>query len=144
MKEEPKEGEEARPISQENKEPIVEKDQLEENYAKIASLTPQEVEFEEFLAQVQFKRTAEIEAYSETKIQLTFIPYKLTSCFQEFTIFFENQDYTEPIPISMRGQCVDVPIYVEKEEYNLNVLIYEQFYRQRIILHNRSQNSMKI
>ena len=54
---------------------------MEEHYAKIAALSDAEIEYEEFLAQVQFKRSAEIEAYSETKIQLTFVPYKLTSCF---------------------------------------------------------------
>jgi hypothetical protein len=59
-------------------------------------------------------------------------------------LFFENQDYTRPIPITVRGSCVDVPIYVEKLEYNLNVLVYEQFYREKIILFNRSPNSMKI
>jgi len=37
-----------------------------------------------------------------------------------------------------------VPIYVEKEEYNLNVLVYDQFYREKIVLHNRSANPMKI
>lgn len=37
-----------------------------------------------------------------------------------------------------------VPIYVEREEYNMNVLVYEQWYRQRIVLHNRSSSSMKI
>lgn len=50
---------------------------------------------------------------------------KLTEVSQNFTLFLENQDYTKPIPISVRGTCVDVPIYVEKEEYNLNVLVYE-------------------
>ena len=75
---------------------------------------------------------------------MTFIPYKLTRAYQDFTLFFENQDYTEPIPISIKGECVDVPIYVEKEEYNLNILIYEQIYRQKVILFNRSSNSMKI
>ena len=44
----------------------------------------------------------------------------------------------------MKGSCVDVPIFVEKEEYNMNILVYEQFYREKVILHNRSQNSMKI
>lgn len=33
--------------------------------------------FEEFLAQVQFKRTTEIEGYSSTKVTFTFVPYKL-------------------------------------------------------------------
>lgn len=99
---------------------------------------------EEFLAQVQFKRSTEIEGYSSTKIQFTFVPYKLTSVKQHFTLFFENQDYTRPIPISISGNCVDVPIYVQKEEYNMEVLVYEQFYREKIILFNRSPNSMKI
>jgi len=115
-----------------------ERDPALEQFARLASLTAEEIEFEEFLAQVSFKRTTDINGYSECKIQLVFIPYKLTKIQQDFTLFFENQDYTEPIPISISGQCVDVPIYVEKEEYNLNVLVYEQFYRQRIILHNRS------
>ena len=100
--------------------------------------------FDEFLAQVSFKRTTEIDGYSSTKIQFTFIPMKLTEVSQRFTLFLENQDYTKPIPITVRGTCVDVPIYVEKEEYNLNVLVYEQFYREKIILHNRGANAMKI
>lgn len=39
-------------------------------------MTPEEEVLEEFLAQVNFKRTTEIEGYSETKIDLTFTPYK--------------------------------------------------------------------
>lgn len=100
--------------------------------------------FDEFLAQVSFKRTTEIDGYSSTKIQFTFIPMKLTEVSQKFTLFLENQDYTKPIPITVHGTCVDVPIYVEKEEYNLNVLVYEQFYREKIILHNRGANAMKV
>ena len=69
---------------------------------------------------------------------------KLTEVSQKFTLFLENQDYTKPIPITVRGTCVDVPIYVEKEEYNLNVLVYEQFYREKIVLFNRGSNAMKI
>ena len=93
--------------------------------AKCVPLSPEELVFEEFLAQVSFKRMTEIDGYSEAKIQLTFVPYKLTSVSQDFTLFFENQDYTEPIAFSIRGACVDVPIYVEREVYNLNVLVYE-------------------
>ena len=69
---------------------------------------------------------------------------KLTDMFQNFTLFIQNQDYTKPISITVQGSCVDVPIYVEKEEYNLNVCVYEQFYREKIILHNRGSSAMKI
>lgn len=92
---------------------------------RVSKISEQEISFEEFLAQVQFKRTVEIDGYSELKFSFTFVPYKLTSIYQEFTLFFENQDYCDPIPIKLQGQCVDVPIYVEHLEYNLNILIYE-------------------
>ena len=36
------------------------------------------IEFDEFLAQVSFKRTTEIKGYSSTRIQFTFEPFKLT------------------------------------------------------------------
>lgn len=72
------------------------------------------------------------------------MPIKLTSIYQKFTLFFENQDYTKPIPIEVKGRCVDVPIYVAQEEYNMQVLVYDQFYREKIVLHNRSSNPMKI
>ena len=100
--------------------------------------------FEEFLAQVQFKRTNDIDGYSTMKVSFTFVPYKLGQLRQEFTLFLENQDYCEPIPIEVFGECVDVPIYVAQEEYNMNVVVYDQFYREKIILHNRSAQPMKL
>ena len=60
------------------------------------------------------------------------------------TLFFDNQDYTKPIPLRITGTCVDVPIKVEKEEYNLNVMVYDQFYRVKIVLFNRGSTAMKI
>lgn len=45
-----------------------EREELEAQFSKLASLTPEEVAFEEFLAQVTFKKTALIEGYSELKI----------------------------------------------------------------------------
>lgn len=59
-------------------------------------------------------------------------------------MFFDNQDYTEPIPIIIKGTCVDVPIYVEKLTYNLHTLVYEKTYRDKIVLFNRSSNTMKL
>lgn len=103
-----------------------------------------EIVFHEFCATVSFKRTTEIDGYSNTKIQFTFVPTKLTEIDERLTLFFENQDYCKPIPIHLTGKCVDVPIYVEKEEYNMNVMVYEQFYREKIVLYNRGTTAMKI
>ena len=86
--EEKKEEEEGSAERQETE--INERDDLEAQFGSIASLTMEEIQFEEFLAQVSFKRTTNIEGYSEIKIQLVFVPYKLTTIDQEFTLFFEN------------------------------------------------------
>lgn len=120
------------------------RDEYEKRFGALSRMTDQEIELEEFLAQVNFKRSIEIEGYSEVKIELTFTPYKQTSVAQQFTMFLANQDYSDPIPISITGRCVHVPIYVEHEEYNMHILVYEQWYRQRILLFNRSSNSMKV
>jgi hypothetical protein len=85
----------------------------------------EEVVFEEFVATVSFKRTTEIDGYSNTKIQFTFVPLKLGSIEQRLTLFFDNQDYTKPIALRVWGQCVDVPIFVEQEEYNMHVMAYD-------------------
>jgi hypothetical protein len=134
------EGQEQPPQNEEDPEAENESD----GFSDVAKMESSEIEMEEFLAQVQFKRTHSIEGYGNLTIEFTFVPYKLTEVDQLFTVFLENQDFCSPIPIRVKGQCVDVPIYVEREEYNLNVLVYEQFYRQKILLFNRSSNSMKI
>lgn len=67
-----------------------EREELEAQFSKLAALTPQEIAFEEFLAQVSFKRSAFIEGYSELKLQLTFVPYKLTEVDRQFTLFLDN------------------------------------------------------
>lgn len=37
-----------------------------------------------------------------------------------------------------------MPIYVEKLTYNLHTLVYNKTFREKIILHNRSSNTMKL
>jgi hypothetical protein len=46
--------------------------------------------FDEFLATVSFKRASDIDGYSSTKIQFSFVPIKLAIIQQKFTLFFEN------------------------------------------------------
>jgi hypothetical protein len=63
---------------------------MEAQFAGLDELTPEMIVYEEFLAQVNFKRTTVIDGYSETKIELTFTPFKQTNISQDFTLFLEN------------------------------------------------------
>jgi hypothetical protein len=99
---------------------------------------------EEFVAMVSFKRSIEIEGYKSILINFTFEPYKLYQFRQPLMLYFENQDYCEPIPFELTGTCVDVPIYIEKLQYDMRIMCYEQTYREKIVLHNRSALPMKL
>lgn len=110
----------------------------------LEKLVFKEDEFDEFCVQAIFKRENNIGSYTSKNLSFTFKPIKLGRIFQECTLYLDNQDYTEPIPIIIKGECVDVPIHVERLTYNLNILVYEKTYREKIVLYNRSSNTMKL
>jgi hypothetical protein len=66
-------------VEHKDEDELNERDPFDEKFAHIANLQEEEIIFEEFLAQVSFKRSTVIEGYSDIKIQFTFVPYKLTS-----------------------------------------------------------------
>jgi hypothetical protein len=86
----------------------------------------------------------QVEGYSVKNVAFTFVPMKTGPIFQEATIFFDNQEFTEPIKIVIKGECVNVPVYVDKLVYDLNILVYDKTFREKIIIHNRGTNTMKI
>ena len=106
------EGDPNQPPQEESKEPkpITQ----EEIDAALEKLTFEENEFDEFCVQAIFKRENNIGSYTSKNLSFIFKPIKLGRIFQEWTLYFDNQDYTSPIPIIIKGQWVDVPIYVEK------------------------------
>ena len=100
--------------------------------------------FDEFCVQADFSRVNQIGGYTHKMLSFTFKPFKQGPIFQEATIFLDNDRFTEPINLAIKGECVDVPVYVEKLEYDLNILVYEKTFREKIVLHNRGGNTMKM
>ena len=86
----------------------------------------------------------QIGGYQTKTISFTFTPFKQGRIFQEMTLFFDNQDFTEPINIVAKGECVDVPVYVEKLTYDMQILVYEKTFRERILLFNRGAATQKM
>ena len=92
--------------------------------------------------QAIFKRENNIGSYTSKNLSFTFKPIKLGRIFQECTLYLENADNNYQVVI--KGECVNVPIYVERLTYNLNILVYEKTYREKIVLFNRSAHTMKL
>ena len=59
-------------------------------------------------------------------------------------VYFENFLYSPPINIILKGECVKVPIYVEKEVYDFEICLLNHIYREKLVFYNRSSNAMKI
>ena len=60
-------------------------------------------EFDEFCTQVEFKKVTHIDGYSSKTISFTYTPFKLGSIFMECTMFFDNQEFTDPIKLVIKG-----------------------------------------
>lgn len=56
----------------------------------------------------------------------------------------DDASHEEEEVVVVRGSCIDVPIYVEQEEYDLKTCIYDHIFRQHIVLHNHQSVAMKI
>ena len=46
--------------------------------------------------------------------------------------------------ILFRGECIEVPVYVEKNIYDFEICLLNHIYREKIVFFNRSNTSMKI
>ena len=115
----------------------------EQQFIPKGDKTEEVSDLELFCKQLKFNKTGFIEGYSETAIHFTFAPTVLKEYSENFLIVFDNEDQ-EPKVITIKGECMNVPIYVEQEVYDFQVCIYDHTYRNKIILKNRSAHPMKI
>ena len=56
----------------------------------------------------------------------------------------EINQHSPAIPITIIGECIEVPIFVERNVYDFEICLFEHVYREKIIFHNRSPTAMKI
>lgn len=58
--------------------------------------------------------------------------------------YFENYLYSPPINIIIKGECIDVPIYVEQPTYDMQNILPHHIYREKINFFNRGNTAMKV
>jgi hypothetical protein len=96
------------------------------------------------LDQLFFAKSGKIEGYSTIKIPITYKPKEIGSWETKINVYFENFLHSPPINLKIRGSCVDLPIYVEKEFYDLEICLLNNMYREQLVFHNRGNKPMKI
>jgi hypothetical protein len=92
---------------------------------------------------------SEFRALGTSKITFTFKPTALGTFATMLTLTINNgaqgmARYVSEVRVLLRGSCIDVPIFVEQEEYDLKTCVYGHTFRENIVLHNRQSVAMKI
>mmetsp|Transcript_45133 Transcript_45133/g.107346 ORF Transcript_45133/g.107346 Transcript_45133/m.107346 type:complete len:1663 (+) Transcript_45133:129-5117(+) len=84
-------------------------------------------------------------------VKFTFTPaLSATGAYEaEFKLSLSNgapgdAKFVEERRVLVRGRCIDTPIYVEKDEYNLNICLFDHIVRENVVLHNRQSVAMKV
>lgn len=108
-----------------------------------SSPTYEEVNPDSMFSMMKFPRTGKIDGYSQTTIQFKFNPSSIGIYEDTMMIVFKNKNII-PIRINVRGECIDVPIFVEQDVYDFKVCVLNHTYREKIVLRNRSVLPMKI
>ena len=96
-----------------------------------------------FLAMLEFPRTGNIGSYTNSTLNFKFSPMQIGSFSETIQIVYRNPEIS-PLLLELVGECIDVPICVEREVYDLQVCVLGHTYRERIVLRNRSLLPMKI
>lgn len=96
-----------------------------------------------FLAMLDFARTGKIGSYTSTTIAFKFSPVQTGLFTEHFKVVYKNPDIAT-LDFELVGECIDVPICVEQDVYDLQVCVLGHTYRERIVLRNRSLLPMKI
>jgi hypothetical protein len=92
---------------------------------------------------------SEFVANGMTNVKFKFSPQALGSYATVLKLTISNgavgdAKLVEEKRVLVRGSCIDVPIYVEREEYDLKTCAFSHTFRENIMLHNRQSVAMKI
>jgi hypothetical protein len=101
------------------------------------------VDLERCLAQLQFQKNFKVLGYSNLQIPIKFVPNEVGPFELTLVVYIENFLHSPPIEITFQGECIEVPIYVEKPLYDFEICLLNHTYREKIVFFNRSQNAMK-
>ena len=97
-----------------------------------------------YLQQLKFTKFFKIKEYSTLDIPFTYTPTEKGPFSLDLLVYFQNFLHSPPIKIFLRGECVDVPIYIEKSIYDFQICLINHVYREKLIFFNRSPTAMKI
>mmetsp|Transcript_22689 Transcript_22689/g.41078 ORF Transcript_22689/g.41078 Transcript_22689/m.41078 type:complete len:1656 (+) Transcript_22689:42-5009(+) len=109
-----------------------------------------EGEERQFLEMISWRpEKSSFKEHGSTKISFSFTPTVLGSFSTTLRLSIANgapgdANYEEERRILVRGSCLDVPIFVDQEEYDMQTCVYNHTFRENVVVRNRVSVAMKI
>jgi len=96
----------------------------------------------EIISNLHFDKRGDIEAKTEKSIFFDFSPKSIGPFSLNILLVAKNALHSPPIPVTLQGECVEVPVRVEKALYDLEICLLGHVYREKIKFYNKSEGPM--
>ncbi|XP_066547117.1 cilia- and flagella-associated protein 74 [Amia ocellicauda] len=88
-------------------------------------------------------REGEIGPFGCVKLQVIFTPTIPGEVQMDFDIKFSDAS-SPPIPITVRGVAIDVPVWVAQPNIDLKICMYNRLYQDSIVVHSRANTALRL
>ncbi|GAQ85885.1 hypothetical protein KFL_002590130 [Klebsormidium nitens] len=92
---------------------------------------------------LSYTKTGAVGGYSKARIDFTYAPLEEGPFRRTLSVTFSAKEVGD-LTLDVTGACGDVPIYLESEEADFKCCVYEQVYRNVLVVANRGKTTMKV
>lgn len=94
------------------------------------------------VSQLRFEESSSIEGYCEKVLSFSFQPSQVGEFRAILQLYFVNFAHSPPINLVFKGECISVPVTIEKPIYDLEICLLNHIYREKLTIHNSGDISM--
>lgn len=100
------------------------------------SMLPEEIKVGQIMS-------GEIAPFSSVRLDIIFAPSIPGNIRANFRIAFSDQ-ISEPLTVKTSATAIDVPVWVEKQNVDLRICMYDRLYQDQIIVKNRATTALRL
>ncbi|CAH1773330.1 unnamed protein product [Owenia fusiformis] len=87
--------------------------------------------------------SGEVKPFSSVKLEIIWQPLVPQASKVDFLITFTDQE-SDDIPIQAVSNAIDVPVWVERQNVDLKICMFDRLYQDTIVVNNRATTALKL
>ena len=93
---------------------------------------------------LKFSNFFVLEGYSSYSLKITYFGRNPTHWASKMILCFENYIDCTDTTIELSGRCVETPLQLDRENYDLKILLAGEVYREELLIRNSSNKTMRV